>query len=772
MLNWVKISRKVALSTFFGVLIAFLSVLSVQASLLPTASFTASQTVVPTGTQVTVNAAVSRDTRGRTGLEYSWDFEHDFRWTSWSRSARATHIFDKTGEYTIRLKVRDSDGYESQTALTIKVRNQTESPDVSFTVSPEIGDESTEFTFTATVVSRIGTPARQLQVRWDFDGDGVWDTNYSYARTVVHTYKKAWVATPRVQARDTNGATRIVRGYENNLDEIGRLRVSETNAPVAAFQNTPVTGLAGAVVYFDATSSLRTTQYRFDFNGDGDFDMRWSKNPKIKYLYDRPGQYSVRLEVRNTAGLKDLTERTVMILAANTKPEAWFTTRNLTNSADARLGVQGDEFRFDASRSRDRDGRTSDLQYRWDFEGDGIWDTSYATTRTATHRYTANGEFQPRLEVRDDYGATAAAKAEIRIVANTPPAAKIKITPEAGVIGTEFRFDAGATVDSQSRSSDLLYRWDFEGDGVFDTEFTRNRVVRHRYSTAGTYRAVVEVRDNAKAVGVSAVAVSVINALLPPAAFTATPDVGVFSTTFTFDASSLEAALPAGVKLWYRWDFDTTGPSDIRFDTGWQTRPIITHRYREVGTYHVRLFIKNAEGEMSDTYREVIVHAASPAFAELQRRGVLRTAGEPDGLLTRQELALLIAKSARLQLPVVRTPEFTDVAVGSPYARAISATTRQGFLAPHDNFAFGPTDTVNRAELTKVVLAALYPQVAVTTEAARFRDVSRDSWYARFAETALQEGLLIIQNNLFRAGEAVTRAEAVQLIATLLERYR
>ncbi len=58
-------------------------------------------------------------------------------------------------------------------------------------------------------------------------------------------------------------------------------------------------------------------------------------------------------------------------------------------------------FVADASASLDNITAPAELEVRWDWENDGVWDTSYTTTKAATHVYSVAGEKTIRLEVRD-----------------------------------------------------------------------------------------------------------------------------------------------------------------------------------------------------------------------------------------------------------------------------------------------------------------------------------------------------------------------------------
>jgi len=60
---------------------------------------------------------------------------------------------------------------------------------------------------------------------------------------------------------------------------------------------------------------------------------------------------------------------------------------------------RGKTITFDASRSTDPDSDV--LHYRWDFENDGTWDTSYSTNPTTTHVWNVNHSGLVAVEVSD-----------------------------------------------------------------------------------------------------------------------------------------------------------------------------------------------------------------------------------------------------------------------------------------------------------------------------------------------------------------------------------
>src|SRR5437879_3767826 len=64
-----------------------------------------------------------------------------------------------------------------------------------------------------------------------------------------------------------------------------------------------------------------------------------------------------------------------------------------------------DSITFDASSSSDSD-PTATLQARWDWEGDGVWDTPLSSTLTAAHAFGTAGTFAVTLQIQDSHALT------------------------------------------------------------------------------------------------------------------------------------------------------------------------------------------------------------------------------------------------------------------------------------------------------------------------------------------------------------------------------
>jgi PKD repeat protein len=77
----------------------------------------------------------------------------------------------------------------------------------------------------------------------------------------------------------------------------------------------------------------------------------------------------------------------------------------------------------------------------------------------------------------------------------TGPTAEFTITPPAGWTDVEFLVDASTSSDPYDDTSELMVRWDWDDDGVWDTQWTADKMATHRYATEGRPIVRLEVRD-------------------------------------------------------------------------------------------------------------------------------------------------------------------------------------------------------------------------------------------------------------------------------------
>jgi parallel beta-helix repeat protein len=78
---------------------------------------------------------------------------------------------------------------------------------------------------------------------------------------------------------------------------------------------------------------------------------------------------------------------------------------------------------------------------------------------------------------------------------NSSPEASIAVTPTTGYTTTAFSFDASGCSDAEDPTSDLQVRWDWDGNGVYDTGWTTTKTAAHTYNAPGTYTVHLQVMD-------------------------------------------------------------------------------------------------------------------------------------------------------------------------------------------------------------------------------------------------------------------------------------
>ena len=152
----------------------------------------------------------------------------------------------------------------------------------------------------------------------------------------------------------------------------------------------------------------------------------------------------------------------------------------------------GQQVTLDASASSDPDG--SIVDYQWDLDGNGSFETDTGSTPTATHTYSAEGSVNVGLRVTDNQTGTDAVTHSLSIIANQAPSASFSASPNPVLVGTNVTFDASASSDPDG--SIAHYEWDLDGNGTFETDGGSSRTVTRSYASAGTVNVGLRVTDN------------------------------------------------------------------------------------------------------------------------------------------------------------------------------------------------------------------------------------------------------------------------------------
>lgn len=370
--------------------------------------------------------------------------------------------------------------------LTLSGVLENESPTADFSITPGTGYSNTDFKFNASGSSDKEDSFANLEVRWDFNGDGIWDTQFSKTKFENHRYLISGLFNVRMEVRDSQGASAIATK---------ELTVyATTSAPIASFTIFPEKGKQADFFTFDASGCydaedpLSVLEVRWDFQNDGIWDTHFSTRKAEGWIYGITGVFVVKLEVRDSDGLTGSTTRLLEVTAANIKPEAYYVV-------NPEKGTTATRFDFDASGSTDEEDPTEDLSVRWDWENDGVWDTELRTLKTVTHQFETAGNYVVVLQVFDLGGfSNVYSKTIVVTNPNTPPVADFTIDPKTGTTSTKFTFDASISTDAEDALELLEVRWDWTNDDVY-SEFTTEKTVTRQFDQPGPYIIKVQVRD-------------------------------------------------------------------------------------------------------------------------------------------------------------------------------------------------------------------------------------------------------------------------------------
>ncbi|HMJ46549.1 MAG TPA: PKD domain-containing protein, partial [Ferruginibacter sp.] len=232
----------------------------------------------------------------------------------------------------------------------------------------------------------------------------------------------------------------------------------------AGFTAVPVSGCAPLVVTFLDQSTGSPTQWRWDL---GNGTISFLQNPSVTYF--NPGQYNIKLVIQNASGSDSIVKN--QYITINAQPTVNFSGSILTGCFP--LPVQFTDLSLAGSGSID--------SWQWDF-GDG----TSSTIRNPSHTYTASGNYNVSLRVRNSQGCYKTLTRAQYIQINSGVIANFTNSPPATCT-------APVNINFQNLSTGigiLSYLWNF-GDG--GTSVLANP--SHNYMLPGAYTVTLVVTN-------------------------------------------------------------------------------------------------------------------------------------------------------------------------------------------------------------------------------------------------------------------------------------
>ena len=253
----------------------------------PTARFTRDPTVGQLGATFTFDARASSDNlTPRGALAVRWDFNSDGHWeTAFSYDKVVTKTVLSPNTYTVTLEVRDLMWLTDTLSLPILVQAASANtpPTATLSISPVVGLAGSTFTLDASGCTDAETASANLQVRWDWENDGTFDTLWSALKVRTPGYTAAGLHTARVEVRDEEGLTDAI---ERNLlilpSDVITLEVRPTAATMAP----------GDAIQFHATA---WDIYDNEMSNPG---VAWSVTDSLAGTMDADGVFTASTQAR------------------------------------------------------------------------------------------------------------------------------------------------------------------------------------------------------------------------------------------------------------------------------------------------------------------------------------------------------------------------------------------------------------------------------------------------------------------------------------------
>ena len=566
----------------------------VSAFALPQANLKISPSVGSVYSEITFDASDSRNVGGnQSGLKYRFRFQPSGDWTSFSSNSKATFIPKQVGNYRAHLQVKNRDGLTNTTYTSYKVRGQELRQARVEVLNPRaLVGESVFFQLHINIPS--GQDPDKVSARWDFDGDGRFDTSFLTRKIVSYEYDKALSVTPRVEVKWSDGKIETIeKPYD--IQKIS-LRESALLPPVLSVSPSYDEIPEGTMVTFDASGTNFAQGGWIEWHIDGAEVIQYKKT--IDISFDTPGNHAVVVRNCYQRSRPLCKEKRVHIKVKSKPIGGWVDVRvsnrdnnTLPKGQDYLFASVGDQLQFQVSVRTQGSYRRTGTLYRWDFEGDGVFDTGFLKNTTVSHTFHRAGNYKPLVEVTYDQlrhiSEILSGTSQVYITGNIAPYGDFFVREEVVFVGEKATFVARVG-DRESSGSRLKTRWDIGGDGVWDTEFRGGSTLQWQFNTPGKHPITMQVLDGGGKTHQVQKIIEVLDLPVPVARVQVDTRTGTSTVGFRFNASE-----SIGHDLRYYWYF----PSP---DGGYEKRvtktPKIAKRLSLLGKNRVYLQVIDPKG--------------------------------------------------------------------------------------------------------------------------------------------------------------------------------
>lgn len=405
---------------------------------------------------------------------------------------------------------------------------------------------------------------------WDLDSDGEYEIRGIEESTLEKTFSKVGEFMVRLRVTGANNDTSV-------SEQVIVVSESEENLRAEIIGDEGLSGAAPFRVTLDGSQSFtrfgEIVRYEWFIEGE----EKAVVGRKIQRTFRSPGEYKVSLTVENDLGEKAKTTETIVVTDGQTKVELSIRTTPSADQEGITRGTVPFEVAFDPSNSQIKNA----VEWRWDFENDGIVD-SY--DRVARYIFRKPGVYPVKLVVLDAADKQYSTQHQV-IVGRAGTQAKITAQPASGVVPMTVEFDGSASTTDKGEI--VNYFWQFPGKDPI----SYGAQISYEFTSVGNFPVRLRVLTSEGEMDESTFMISV----------RAQPLQARFEVLYEEDdplTVSFDPTSSSGTFTQYVWDFGDG-------ETSREFKP--THTYRFPGEYTVQLKITDNKGVVSTTRETVLL---------------------------------------------------------------------------------------------------------------------------------------------------------------------
>ena len=264
--------------------------------------------------------------------------------------------------------------------------------------------------------------------------------------------------------------------------------VSAPNNPPVAALSCPASGTVGQQLTVNGAGSTddgTIVTYRFDF-GDATTPISGPAT-SANHTYTTAATYTVSLTVTDNSGLTN-TKTCSIPVADGSGP-----TVNFIKPINNKQVTQGETVQILVDVTPALGRNVTQVEFFVDGSSIGTDTGAPYEINTVVPLSAATSSLIPVVaQATDNLGGLGISETRNLFVWNDAPQASF-VALVTGAL--EITVDASSVSDTETATSALEVRWDFDNNGTWDTGWSTTKVTTHTYGSAGTYTVALEVRD-------------------------------------------------------------------------------------------------------------------------------------------------------------------------------------------------------------------------------------------------------------------------------------